>query len=70
MKVGDYVRSIDLIKIGDYVNGSKVIDIAQAPKKALYLDTKGINLIPVLNEEIESVITKEQFKSMEYKVKE
>ena len=30
---------IDLIEVGDYVNGSKVIDIAQAPKKAIYLDT-------------------------------
>ena len=61
---------IDLIEIGDYVNGSKVIDIAQAPEKALY--TEDINqkgaLLPIVNNRIESVVTKEQFKSMEYKV--
>lgn len=57
---------IDLIEVGDYVNGSKVIDIAQAPKKAVYLDTSGINLTPVT--EISSVLTKEQFESNKYKL--
>ena len=61
---------INLIEVGDYVNGYKVIDIAQAPKKALYLNDisqKGA-LIPRTNKDIESIVTKEQFKSMEYKV--
>ena len=61
---------IDLIEVGDYVNGSKVIDIAPAPEKALY--TEDINqkgaLIPITNNKIKSVLTKEQFESMEYKI--
>ena len=63
---------IDLIQVGDYVNGYKVIHIAQAPIKALYLND--INqrgaLIPVCENDIKSIVTKEQFKSMEYKIKE
>lgn len=60
---------IDLIEVGDYVNGHKVIDIAQAPKKVLYLNDisqKGA-LLP--RENIKSVLTKEQFENMEYEVK-
>lgn len=63
---------IDLIEVGDYVNGSQVVDIAQAPKKALYTEDirqKGA-LIPIINNEIESIVTKEQFESMKYKVGE
>lgn len=62
---------IDLIEVGDYVNGSKVLDIAQAPKKAIYTEQEnGGALLPILNNRIESVLSKEQFESMEYKVKE
>lgn len=63
---------IDLIEVGDYVNGSKVLDIAQAPKKALYVEDnkQKCGLIPITNEDISSVITKEQFESMEYKIGE
>ena len=63
---------IDLIKVGDYVNEYKVIDIAQAPEKALYLNDisqKGA-LIPIYDYQIKSIVTKEQFESMEYKVRE
>ena len=63
---------IDLIEVGDYVNGYKVIDIAQSPEKALYLNDisqKGA-LIPVCNYQIKSIVTKEQFESMGYKVGE
>ena len=61
---------IDLIEIGDYVNGHQVLDIAEAPKRVLYLNDisqKGA-LIPRKN--IKSIVTKEQFESMEYKVGE
>ena len=60
------------MKVGDYVNGSKVLDIAQAPKKkAIYTEQEnGGALLPILNNRIESVLTKEQFESMEYKIKE
>ncbi|MEE3344293.1 MAG: hypothetical protein VZS44_09405 [Bacilli bacterium] len=64
-------KLIDLIEVSDYVNGSKVIDIAQAPVKALYTeDIKQTGALkPIINNEIESVLTHEQIKSMEYKVK-
>lgn len=59
---------IDLIEIGDYVNGSKVLDIAQAPKKAIYTEQEnGGALLPIVNDRIESVLTKEQFEAMKYK---
>ena len=62
----------DLIEVGDYVNGCLVLDIAQAPKKALYLLEKDNHcaLIPRTNEDIKSIVTKEAFESMEYKVGE
>ena len=61
---------IDLIEVGDYVNGHKVLDIAQAPKKVLYLNDisqKGA-LLP--RENIKSIVTKEQFSQMEYRIGE
>ena len=59
---------IDLIEVGDYVNGHRVLDIAEAPKRVLYLNDisqKGA-LLP--RENIKSIVTKEQFESMEYKI--
>ena len=70
-KYFDNVKSspniIDLIEVGDYVNGHKVLDIAEEPKRVLYLNDisqKGA-LIPRKN--IKSIVTKEQFSSMEYR---
>lgn len=59
---------IDLIEEDDYVNGYKVIDIAQAPVKAIYIndDTQKLALIPITNERIRDVVTKEQFNQMKY----
>ena len=71
-KIKHSKKLIDLIEVGDYVNGYKVIDIAQSPEKALYLNDisqKGA-LLPIVNNRIESILTKQQFQSMEYKVKE
>ena len=70
-KINKSSNIIDLIEVGDYVNGSKVIDIAQAPKKALYLDniSQHCGLIPRTNNDIKLIVTKEQFEAMEYKVK-
>ena len=61
---------IDLIEVGDYVNGCLVLDIAYAPKKAIYLLEKDnhFDLIPRMNKDIKSIITKEQFEEMEYKI--
>ena len=66
---GDFIKSspniIDLIEVGDYINGLPVrfveenrIDIGQAED---YLWLK--------NEHIKSIVTKEQFKNIEYEVK-
>ena len=61
---------IDLIEVGDYVNGSKVIDIAPAPIKAIYTEQEtGGALLPIVNNRIESVLTKEQFEAIKYEIK-
>ena len=55
---------IDLIEPGDYVNGKYVQEVKQ------YKDGKSIlAFIGIIdNEDIKSIVTKEQFKSVEYKV--
>ena len=59
---------IDLIEFGDYVNGKLVEDIFD---KTNYAD-KSIKLKGSgdywYNEHIKSIVTKEQFKQMEYKI--
>lgn len=70
---------IDLIEVGDYVNGYKVLEIYTniAKEKTLSIQTEykskdDMSLpyeIPcVTNKNIKSIVTKEQFSSMEYKV--
>ena len=63
---------IDLIEVGDYVNGHRIIDIAKDQIRALYYED--INqknaLIPMINKDIKSIVTHEQFSQMEYKVGE
>ena len=63
---------IDLVQKDDYVNGNKVIDIAQAPVKAVYTEDRKqrLALIPIVNEQIEIVVTKEQIKQIEFRIKE
>ena len=65
-------KIIDLIEVGDYVNGHFVFDIAYTPKKAVYIEDNQNKLAhrPYTNEDIYSIVTKEQFESMEYKVGE
>jgi hypothetical protein len=58
---------IDLIEVGDYVNGSKVIDIARGKKKAIYVEQVSAGaLTPILEKDIKSILTHEQFSSLEY----
>ena len=67
---------IDLIEVGDYVNGSKVVDISiLKEEKWVWVeemedtDNKyGDDYIGYNNEQIKSIVTKEQFENMEYKV--
>jgi hypothetical protein len=68
---------IDLIEVGDYVNGYKITDYTEIDKyndeKILYADlnvNSSSEYIAIHNEDIKSIVTKEQFESMEYKVVE
>lgn len=63
---------IDLIEVGDYVNGSKVIDIAQGKTKSVYIESQEqkLALIPIVEKQIKSIVTKEQFANIEYIVED
>lgn len=59
-------RIKDLIQDGDYVNGCKVVII----NNIKHLETrKGLLFLGIL-EQIKSIVTKEQFESMQYEVGE
>ena len=65
---------IDLIEVGDYVNGIKV-DYTNINDKLSYEDKcigfyDGDGDITLFENDIKSIVTKEQFESMEYKVGE
>lgn len=74
--IEDVVKSspniIDLIEVGDYVNGYKV-DFTNIENKLTY-EEKNIGFydgdgdITLFENDIKSIVTKEQFKSMEYEV--
>lgn len=58
---------IDLIEVGDYVNGYKVLYQASCYS---YFDTDTCDWIYIKQDnQIKSIVTKEQFKSREYEVK-
>ncbi len=76
---------IDLTTRDDYVNGKKVIDILtnkingtkliiagdldyKCKTAQEYIETEGISILG--NDDIKSIVTKEQFKNIEYKVGE
>ena len=57
---------IDLVQVGDYVNGLRVMKSSRCLfVENYYIDGSGCN-ISKLN--IKSIVTKEQFESMSYKV--
>lgn len=57
---------IDLIEVGDYVNGEKIIEISESGEVLFYSYFDRDKSIE--NNSIKSILTKEQFESMEYKV--
>ena len=60
---------IDLIEVGDYVNGHKVIYTAGEKHKLVYVEYVNMSeLLEVKSYQIKSIVTKEQFESMEYKI--
>ena len=58
---------IDLIEVGDYVNGSRVDSIEEG-----FITTEFCEHLSVtrLDYEIKSIVTKEQFSSMEYRLED
>lgn len=62
---------INLIEVGDYVNGRKVYQVGYNFQDDYVLKMSESNYEDfIYPNEIKDIITKEQFKSMEYKVKE
>lgn len=62
---------IDLIEIGDNVNGSKVVevDFDAEEEKYIRIDKAQDGLKTILrNNDIKSIVTKEMFSSMEYRL--
>lgn len=58
-------KPIDLIKVGDYVNGNRVLIIENGE----ILFGSGFGVMMVLkNEDIKTIVTKEQFESIQYEV--
>ena len=58
---------IDLIEVGDYVNGSKVL--SKEIQLIWLFDYKIYDTKYITNEDIKSIVTKEQFEAMKYEVK-
>jgi hypothetical protein len=71
---------IDLIEVGDYVNGERVIALEKdVDKRNIYPSNLGAKIFTdyelqgnwyfgIQEEEIKTIVTKEQFESMEYKL--
>ena len=59
---------IDLIEVGDYVNGYLVIE-KDINNELRYIDLKDRNMKYVKYLDVKSIVTKEQFKNIEYEVK-
>lgn len=61
---------IDLIEVGDYVNGKKVIDKWEEPDwYGYFIKLEGEETVPTIRK-IESIVTREQFSQMEYRIGE
>ena len=58
---------IDLIEVGDYVNGNEIYKIS-FDSLGLILETT--TYFKLREKDIKSIVTKEQFESMSYKVSE
>ena len=73
LDTNDVIKSspniIDLIEVGDYVNGYLVIE-RDINNELRYIDLKDRNMKYVKNLDIKSIVTKEQFSQMEYRIGE
>lgn len=63
---------IDLIEVGDYVNGFEVLRIDKEcdlyPKTLKCQYPNNTDYFDIFNEDIKSIVTKEQFEQMAYRV--
>ena len=59
---------IDLIEVGDYVNGHKITTINEMTPIVYAEDEQGYLIKIIPKEDIETIVTKEQFETMAYKV--
>ena len=61
---------VDLIEVGDYVNGMYIAEIKSLKNNTMIcmVDSDYECTTTILNEDIKSIVTKEQFESMSYKV--
>ena len=78
LSIGNIVASyklIDLIDKGDYVNGYKVLwvyntEMAKSGPLYVAIDNHDDGESRIMEEDIKDIVTKEQFNSMKYVVKE
>lgn len=64
---------IDLIEVGDYVNEHRVYEVVRDVNSYVILENVGyyVDTSETIDEkDIKSIVTKEQFEQMEYRVKE
>lgn len=67
---------VDILEVGDYVNGLKITlinepSMANCNKRLLYAEDEEGYLIKMFDkQDIKSIVTKEQFEAMQYKVGE
>lgn len=61
---------IDILEVGDYVNGSPICLFKTDEKDRIWIYTDSNYKYGYLENEIETIITKEQFEQMAYKVRE
>lgn len=61
---------VDLIEVGDYVNGMYIAEIKSLKNNTMIcmVDSDYECTTTILNEDIKSIVTKERFESMSYKV--
>lgn len=72
--VGDILKAshniIDLIEVGDYVNGWRITTIDRRNNKLYAEDEDGYLIRTISKKNIKSIVTKEMFSSMEYRLGE
>lgn len=60
--------------MGDYVNGTKVLAITKFNENeigiCIYKDDEDMHCIILKKEDIKSIVTKEQFEQVEYRIEE